>query len=213
MDLICADESISRWYRQGGHWINLGLSMYVAMYMKPENGTDIHNAACGRSGIMMQLSIVKSAKNEEYQQYDKDNLPHGTKVLKELVMIWANTDRIVCADSCFVSVPADEELWKHVIHFIGVIKTEMRKFTMAYLSKIEFQNRGDMSGLLTRPVDRTKPVLGDFFWMDRNRQYFVFTGGSMDKGRPYTRTRWRKEDPDPNVDTNMVELTIPQPIK
>ena len=31
LDLICADESISWWYEQGGHLINLGLTMYVAM--------------------------------------------------------------------------------------------------------------------------------------------------------------------------------------
>ena len=59
---------------------------------------------------------------------------------------------------------------------------------MPYLPNIEFQNQGDMSGFLTRPVDRTKPVLGDFVWMDRNRPSFVFTGGSMEKGWPYTRT-------------------------
>ena len=33
---------------------------------------------------------------------------------------------------------------------------------MEYLSNIELHNRGDMGGLLTRFVDRTKPVLGDF---------------------------------------------------
>ena len=48
---------------------------------------------------MMRLSILKSAKNEEEQQDYRDNLAHGTKVLKELVMPWANTDSIVCADS------------------------------------------------------------------------------------------------------------------
>ena len=69
-----------------------------------------------------------------------------------------------------------------------------------------------MSGLLTRLVDRTKPVLSEFVWMDRNRWYFIFTGGSMEKGRPYTRTRWRQEDPAPNEYPNMVELTIPYPI-
>ena len=69
-----------------------------------------------------------------------------------------------------------------------------------------------MSGLLTRPVDRTKPVLGDFVWMDRNMRYFIFTGGSTDKGRPYTRTQWRQDEPAPNVDPNMVEPTIPHPI-
>ena len=40
-DLIFSDESILRWYRQGGHWINLGLLVYVAMERKPENGEEI----------------------------------------------------------------------------------------------------------------------------------------------------------------------------
>ena len=83
---------------------------------------------------------------------------------------------------------------------------------MVYLSNIEFSNRGDMSGLLTNLVDRTKPVFGAFVWMDWNRRYFIFTGGSMDKGWPYTNTLWRQDEPYPNAYHNMVELTIPQPI-
>ena len=140
---------------------------------------------------MMRLSIVKSAKNEEEQQDDEENPPHGKKLLKELVMPWANIDRIVCTDSYFSSVPAAEEFLKHGLRFIVVIKTTTRKFTMAYLSNIEFQNWGGMSGFLTRPVDRTEPVLGAFVWMDRNRPYFIFTGESMDKWRPYIHRKWR----------------------
>ena len=71
-------------------------------------GAEIQNDACGRSGILMQLKIVKSAGNEEEREDDEVNLPHGTKFLKGLVMPWDNTDRIVCADSYFASVPAAE---------------------------------------------------------------------------------------------------------
>ena len=52
-DEICIDESMSRWYGQGGHWINHGLPMYVAIDRKPENGCEIQNAACGYSGVMI----------------------------------------------------------------------------------------------------------------------------------------------------------------
>ena len=83
---------------------------------------------------------------------------------------------------------------------------------MTYVSNVEFQNWGDMIGLLTRPVDRMKPVLGAFVSMDRNRWYFFFTGESMEKGRTYTRMRWRQEETAPNSDTNMVELTTPHQI-
>jgi Transposase IS4 len=61
---ICADESISRWYGLGGHWINIGLPMYVAMDRKPEDGCEIQNCCCGNSGIMMQLRLVKTAAAE-----------------------------------------------------------------------------------------------------------------------------------------------------
>ena len=60
--------------------------MYVAIDRNPDNGAEIHNSAYGRSGIMMLIRIVKSAKNEEEYQDDRDNLPPGTKVLKELVI-------------------------------------------------------------------------------------------------------------------------------
>jgi Transposase IS4 len=62
--LICADESISRWYGLGGNWINMGLPHYVAMDRKPEHGCEIQNCCDGVSGIMMQLKLVKSQAAE-----------------------------------------------------------------------------------------------------------------------------------------------------
>ena len=56
---ICVDESISKWYGLGGHWINIGLPMYIAIDRKPENGCEVQNAACGVSGVMLQLLLVK----------------------------------------------------------------------------------------------------------------------------------------------------------
>jgi hypothetical protein len=58
-DCICVDESMSRWYGQGGHWINHGLPQYEAIDGKLENGCEIQNAACGRSGVMLRLKLVK----------------------------------------------------------------------------------------------------------------------------------------------------------
>ena len=50
-EMICVDESISRWYGQGGDWINFELSHYVDIDRKPENGCEIQNLCCGLSGI------------------------------------------------------------------------------------------------------------------------------------------------------------------
>jgi len=99
-DLLCVDESMCKWYGQGGHWILRGLPMYVAIDRKPENGCEIQNAACGRSGIMLRLSVVTTAKHRhEEATGQENNFPHGTAVLKKLVAPWAGTKRVVCADS------------------------------------------------------------------------------------------------------------------
>ena len=58
--LKCVDESIVRWYGFGGHWMNMGLPMYVAIDRKPEDGMEIQNACCAKSGIMVQLKLIKT---------------------------------------------------------------------------------------------------------------------------------------------------------
>jgi len=63
--LICVDESISRWYGLGGTWINCGLPFYVAIDRKPEDGCEIQNSCCAKTGIMLRLKIVKSPAEEE----------------------------------------------------------------------------------------------------------------------------------------------------
>ena len=103
-EMICVDESISRWYGKCGHWTNHGLPMYVAMERKPDNGCEIQKSACGASGIMMRLKLVKTA-NEKHNATKANHdpqwqeLPHAAAILKELILPWAHTNRIVCANS------------------------------------------------------------------------------------------------------------------
>ena len=75
------------------------LPMHVIMDRKPENGVNIQNYACMRSGILMQIRIVNSARDEAEQEDYEYNLPHGKKVLNVLLLEWDKTNRIVCADS------------------------------------------------------------------------------------------------------------------
>ena len=85
-DEICVNESISWWYGQGSYWINHGLPIYVAINRKPENGCEIQNAACGCSGVMIRLKVVKTAEEENASVVtDDDGNNHRTNVLKFLV--------------------------------------------------------------------------------------------------------------------------------
>lgn len=82
---LCIDESISRLYGMGGHWNNIGLSHYVAMDCKPENGCKIQNTVDSVSGIMLHFKVVKLAEHKHLLQVHKDDtgLLHGTVILKQ----------------------------------------------------------------------------------------------------------------------------------
>ena len=189
---ICVDESMSRWYGQGGYWINHGLSMYRAINRKPENGSEIQNSADGQSGIMIILKIgttaLEAAANNQHKENENGEvLLYGIKVLKDLVMPWANTDRIVCAYSYFASVGAALELKRIDLRFIGVVKTATHHYPMKALSEIKLVDHGDFRGLVS--VGDGSNSLLDFDWMDRDRRYFILTTLSMANVVPYTRER------------------------
>ena len=75
------DESISRWYGLGGGWINICLPMYIAIYRKPENGCEIQNSACGKSGVMLRLLIVNIAEDSDlHTLYNDEVIEHGTLI-------------------------------------------------------------------------------------------------------------------------------------
>jgi hypothetical protein len=52
--------------------MNHGLTMYISMDRKPENGCEIQNAAFGASGILMRLKLVRTVE-EEVTHFDKNN--------------------------------------------------------------------------------------------------------------------------------------------
>jgi Transposase IS4 len=214
--MICIDESMSRWYGQGGDWINHGLPFYVAIDRKPENGCEIQYACCGRSGVMMRLRLVKSvdALREDADRAgiaeDDTELLHGIKVTKELVTPWLHSGRVVCGDSYFTSVACTKEMLRCGLRFIGIVKTANRMFPHAYLSNIELQARGQHDGLIAK--DGTgRPELLSFVWVDREQRYFIATAGSLTPGLPYTRTRWRQLEQDRFAPPEQVTFHIAQP--
>jgi hypothetical protein len=69
--------------------------------------------------------VVTTAEHEETRASEAEaGLKHGTVVLARLVRPWHEKgDRIVCADSYFVSVEAALHLRARGVRFIGVVKT------------------------------------------------------------------------------------------
>ena len=211
-EMICVDESISRWYGQGGGWINAGLPHYVAIDRKPENGCEIQDSCCGVSGIMMRLKIVKD--EEDYSSTDTEEegaiMLHGVKVLKELIGPWTGSGRLVCADSFFASVQAAEVLVQEGLKFIGVVKTATKMFPLKHLQSIELEKRGDRVGLIRRKEEGDCDLLA-FAWMDRERRYFICSGSNMSDGEPNIRHRLRQENEEENAEPDNMTLIIDQP--
>lgn len=116
----------------------------MAIDRKPENGCEIQNAACGRSGIMLSLSVATTAEHKRAANDGvSDDLPLGTVVLMKHIAAWAGSKRIVCVDSYFASVTTAMQLLKMGLRFIGVVKTSTRGYPMEALSVIPLQQRGD----------------------------------------------------------------------
>jgi len=206
-DLICEDESTCKWYGQEGHWIQRGLPMYVAIDRKPENGCEIQNAACGRSGIMLNLSVVTTAEyRKDDAESDEDDLPHGVAVLKKLVAPWAGTTRVVCADSYFGSVAAARHLLGMGLRFIGVVKTATRGYPVSTLSTLPLEDRGEHVAYVHKTADGVVDMVA-LLWVDRDRRYFISTASTTLPGAPYERIRWRQV----GAHAQRVVLTIPQP--
>ena len=85
---------------------------------------EIQNAACGRSGVMIGLKVVKTAEEENASAVtDDDGNNHGANVLKFLVEPWVRMDRCVCANSYFASINAVTVMRTMGLHFIRVVKT------------------------------------------------------------------------------------------
>ena len=138
---------------------------------------------------MMRLKLVKTMEEQNaHTQPGDGGLLHGTAVLKFLVLPWARTDRIVCADSYFASVGTLKELKRIGLRFIGVVKTATRQFPQSYLANLEMRVRGERRGLVARDEYDT-PYMLAFSWMDRDRRYFISSASSLQPGRAYTRQR------------------------
>ena len=59
-EALCVDESFSRWYGNGGSWIDIGLPDYTSLDRKPEAGCEIRKVSCRRNGVMVEIEIVKT---------------------------------------------------------------------------------------------------------------------------------------------------------
>jgi hypothetical protein len=120
---------------------------------KPDNGIEVQNVADVTTGIMLQLKLVKSAKNEsriDQEQFDEDELQlgKGTRVCLELLKNFFNTGRLVTGDSYFASVEAATILSAKGLKFIGNVKTCSSGFPKKYFDELHMYERGDRSVLV-----------------------------------------------------------------
>lgn len=191
-EYTCVDESMCKWYGQGGAWIQRGLPTYVVLDRKPESGCEVQNAACGRSDIMLRLSVVTSAEYQREMDDAHDNaLTHGVNVFKRLVAPWAGTQRVVCADAYFASETAATQLRAMGLRFIGGVQTATRCYPMQALSTLEMDARGDHATYFQTTPEGVVDLMA-VMWVDRDRRFSIASASTSLPGEPYERIRWRQ---------------------
>jgi Transposase IS4 len=186
--------------------------MYIAMDRKPEDGCELQTASCGRTGVMLQLKVVKTMQEEAELQEEEGNNNNGLKqVMIQLTQPWESTGWLIFADSYFASVKAAIELKRRGFRFIGVIKTATRHFPKALLENKELSGRRrDQYGVHAKDV-HGNPELMAYVWVDKDRRYFLSSCSSMADGTPIKRERWRQTTRDRSTRPVLVHITIPQP--
>jgi Transposase IS4 len=82
----------------------MGLPCFISFERKPDDGFEIWSCCCGRTGVMVQLKVVKTQTQQQEYNQSTDEINHGTKVVLSLILPWYGSDRLVCADSYFSSI-------------------------------------------------------------------------------------------------------------
>jgi hypothetical protein len=103
-----ADETVVRWYGNGGVFVDAGLPMYLALERKPDNSGEIQNLADVALGIMFHLKVVKSANEEKAIAVaaaadaitDDDDIAAADEAEKG-TQVWHHSGRLVTADAYF----------------------------------------------------------------------------------------------------------------
>lgn len=170
--------------------------MLIALDRKPEFGYELQNAACGRGGFMLNLSLVKTEveRNRLAGESTTSSLNHGTQVSMTLVAPWMQTNRINCGDSFFASFQTAVSLYEHGLRFIGIVQSATTNFPRQYLGSKQMRGLGDYHSVVTT-VSRDGRDPFDIMaltWVDISPRFFISTVGTTQPGRNQERIRWRQ---------------------
>ena len=212
-DFTCV--SMSKWYGEGGHWINIGLPNYIVMGKKPANGSEIQNSEDGWAWMMLRLKLEKYVKDEDAHLVSLDSdgacLSHGIQVALFLLQPCAGAypPRVVCTDSYFSSVFTIHALNANGLMHIGVIEIATIKSPAAYLDFCDLNERGDTRHLV-RLDDYGWTVLLAMVWLDMDYSKFVSNAeGVEDHAQPMVHKRWHQLEKNAYTDPECVTLTAP----
>lgn len=121
------------------------------------------------------------------------------------------SNKILCADSYYASVQPAKEIKHMRLRFIGVVKTAKKWFPMKALASNEDKFPVNRWGMFYLDFEKHTTLLA-FYWMDRDRHYFISTFSSLAVGSTYGRTRWNQLE---LVFTNAIQIcahiSVPQP--
>jgi hypothetical protein len=182
--------------------------MFVAMYRKPEDGCKIQNYACGCTGIMLQLNLVKTSQEEINQEEDgnNDHLNHVTRILLQLVKPWNNTNRVLCSDSN----PNCKESLTSLIEIYQKCKNSKKRIPHGVRpGKGACGEKGTRFGIVSTDAENI-PQLPALVWNKRERRYFISLTSSSQEVQPQVCHCWRHLVANLTTPPTCIEVVVPQ---
>lgn len=148
-EMLCVDESMSRWHGLGGEWPKIDFPYYVYVDRKPESGCDIWTTYCGTSDSMIHANVVKRV-NEIKSIVQEQELNLSTAVPVQMPRPWPNSGRLVIADSWFASVSTAIHFFTLCMRFIGIGKNASSRYPEAELSSTILYERRRYVSIVSR---------------------------------------------------------------
>lgn len=130
---IVVDEIMSAWKGLSGEFQLDGIPHQQKIARKPEGiGAEMKAAACGESGITLQLDIMEGAEAMKSKAFTKE-YGSGCAAVLRLLAPWKYQNKVVIADSAFSSLLTLMALWcLYKTFFIGIVKTAHSFFPNEY---------------------------------------------------------------------------------
>ena len=217
---------MASWEGADSNYVVDGMPAVQKIARKPKGvGMELKSVADGDTCCILGLEIHEGKIGQAHKPYEQ-KFGGGTAFVLRLSNFLFGSGVTVIADSAFSSVKTAEQLLKHGLFFIGIVKTAHRRYPMKYIKQwftdgYANMRRGDINRIprwsfivLKSSVigtgQRTYPIYA-YGWADKRLKTIVCSRGISIDGATSERVRHRIVQSDRELATERYILRVPRP--